>query len=159
MPWDQGADNRAKVEVLEDGAISADTDPEMPLLRPANRAQQQEVRMSWTRAASKRAEEQALCNLTIDGLFDLAMYCPQTMKSLNGYMRRRYGVCIHAVSEKADGTLTTAVFENCPAPKRRCKWDGQRWTLSEILKWMLVRDATILWTLEYWERDFEPEQI
>ena len=68
MPWTQGADNRAEVEVLEDGAKSADTDPEMPLLKPATRPLQQEVRMSWTRAASKRAEEQVLCSLTIDGL-------------------------------------------------------------------------------------------
>ena len=157
-----------KRRLSEDVSDSSDTDTEMPRLMPMARAPQQlmpvamapqqEAREPPTRASSNWAEAEALGNLTMEGLVDLAKHRPQLMESLNDYMRRRHGVWINATSEDTDGILTIVVFEKCPAPKRRCKWGGQRWTLSETLKWTLVRDATLLWTLEYWERDFEPEE-
>ena len=147
-----------KRRLSEDVSDSPDTDPDMPLLLPVARAPQQEARTRRTQAASNWAEAEALGNLTMEGLVELAEQRPQLMGSLNHYMRRRHGVWIGAIGEDPDGILTIVVFEKCPAPKRRCKWDGQRWTLSETLKWTLVRDATLLWTLEYWERDFEPEE-
>ena len=136
-------------------ADSTDTDPDMPLLLPVARAPQQDARTRRTQAASNRANAEALGNLTMEGLVDLAKHRPQLMESLNDYMRRRHGVWIGATSEDTDGILTIVVFEKWPAPKRRCCWDGHRWTLSETLKWALMHDATLLWTLKYWERDFE----
>ena len=68
-----------------------------------------------------RAEAEALGNLTMEGLVELAKQRPQLMESLNHYMRRRHGVWIGGIGEDPGGILTIVVLEKCPAPKRRCR--------------------------------------
>ena len=140
---------------LEDVSDSSGTDTEMPQLLPVARAPEEEAREPPTRAPNNWDEAQALGNLTLEGLFDLAKQRPHLMASVNRYLRCRHGVWIGGVGEDTDGILTIVVFEKRPAPQRRCRWDGNRWTLSETLQWALMHDATLLWTLKYWERDFE----
>ena len=128
----------------------------MPQLLPMATAPEEEAREQPTRAPNNWAEVEALANLTMEGLFELATQRPQLMVLVNRYLRGRHGVWIGGIGEDTDGILTIVVFEKHPAPQRRCRWDGNLWTLSETLQWALMNEATLLWTLKYWERDFEP---
>ena len=145
-----------KRRLSEDVSDSSGTDTEMPQLLPVARAPEEEAREPPTRAPSNWAELEALGNLTMEGLFELAKQRPDLMVLVNRYLRGRHGVWIGGVGEDTDGVLTIVVFEKHPAPQRRCRWDGNLWTLSETLQWALMNEATLLWTLKYWERDFEP---
>ena len=145
-----------KRRLSENVSDSSDTDTEMPQLLPVARAPEEEAREPPTRAPSNWAEVEALGNETMEGLFEVAKQRPHLMGLLNRYLRGRHGVSIGGIGEDEDGVLTIVVHEKHPAPQRRCRWDGNLWTLSETLQWALMNEATLLWTLKYWERDFEP---
>ena len=114
----------------EDAEDLPGTDPEMLPLEPVAWVPKQKARMSWSPITSSQAVVGALGDLTVEGLCDLAEYQPEVMKSLNRAMHSRHGVWISPHRDKVNGSLALAVFENDPAIKRKCKWDGQCWTLN-----------------------------
>ena len=147
---------RTRSEAAEpDSEDSSSTDPEMLLLESVGSVAKQEVRMSWIPPAPTQAEVEAMGNLTMEGLFDLTERHPSVMRGVSRYMLYRHGVWIGPRIDKANGSLTMSWSEKRPAIKRRCKWDGLCWSLSETLSWTLRHGATLLWTLKYWERDYE----
>ena len=78
------------------------------------------------------------------------------MALLNGYLRGQHGVSIARIGTDEEGVLTIVIKEKLPAPRRICRWDRKLWSLSETIEWALMkRKATLQWTINFWERDFE----
>ena len=116
---------RTRSEAAEpDSEDSSSTDPEMLLLESVGSVGKQEVRMAWIPPAPTQAEVEAMGNLTMEGLFDLAERHPSVMKGVSRYMLYRHGVWISPRIDKANGSLTMSLSEKRPAIKRRCKWVG-----------------------------------
>ena len=135
---------------------SGDTDDEMPKLMAVSWVADELSRDPHIQRPSTWPEVAALGNETIEGLFMAAHTKPHLVRLLNGYLRDTHGVCLSGISADKDGVLSVVFKQTYPHARRRCRWDRQFWSLRETLEWALTeRHATLQWTLEFWERDFE----
>ena len=103
----------------------------------------------------RRAAVEAVAQQDKEGLIAVARARPTIFLWFNNELRRRHGVAIAGYDEGPDGETAILVREKQPATTRRCKYDGQVYTLGETLYWALThRMATVEWVLEFWNRDF-----
>ena len=103
----------------------------------------------------RRAAVEAVAQQDKEGLIAVARARPTIMLWFNNELRRRHGVAIAGYDEGPDGETAILVREEQHATTRRCKYDGQLYTLGETLEWALTRRrATVDWVLEFWDRDF-----
>ena len=135
---------------------SASTESDMPQLLPVGRETERVAKETWTTHTTiNRAAVEAVGQQDKEGLIAVARARPTIMLWFNNELRRRHGVTIVGYDEFSDGETAILVREEQPATTRRCKHDGQLYTLGETLDWALTRRmATVEWVLEFWNRDF-----
>ena len=135
---------------------SASTESDMPQLLPVGREIETVAKETWTTHTTvDRAAVEAVVRQDKEGLIAVARTRPTIMLWFNNELRRRHGVTIVGYDEFSDGETAILVREKQPATTRRCKYDGQVYTLGETLYWALThRMATVEWVLEFWNRDF-----
>ena len=131
---------------------SVATDPDMPQLIPAERPP----------SPPPSDERKRLSQLVevLKGLSatELAGRDRTDVQLLNYVIRREWGAKIACVSvielksgeEKAIVSVRPSGRRGCE--RRRCRYDGKRWTFSEVLEWAYNERAGSLWHAEMvWE--------
>ena len=136
---------------------SSGTDPEMPPLLPVRATVEGTAGVASNGETRNWGAIEALIYESVEGLNEVAKHNKQLLRLFNRYLRARHRVWINRIDENEDtGSVSVAVDEKQPAPSRRCCLDGTLWTLGETLQWTLnERNASVDWTLKFWDRDFE----
>ena len=147
----------ASVQSLSDkDSDSDDTDEEMPMLMAVSWVASVVSGNPDTRGPSTWSDLTALLNKTIEDFFICAQAKPHLADLLNRYLRQKHGVCVKKLTVDNNGICSVEFRQTYPHAPRRCRWDGQFYSLSEILEWTFgEKHATLQWTLDFWERDFE----
>ena len=135
---------------------SGDTDDEMPKLMAVSWVANELPRDPDIQRPSTWPEVAALLNETIEGFFMSAHTKPHLVRLLNRYLRDTHGVCLSNISADNNGVWSVVFKQTYPHACRRCRWDRRFYSLREILEWGFgEKHATLQWTLDFWERDFE----
>ena len=105
---------------------------------------------------SIQLEVEQLMNVTLNGLYTAVQDKKTVVHALNKELRRKYKVTLKGIGFDDDGEMYV-VFNDCYhySSRRKCKWDKNDYSLRQTLEWALThREASLQWTLDYWDRDF-----